>query len=56
VLTWWESETHRPNHRVTLRQEPNGGASMEIRTFPTVETMEQMITMGTQEGISSALG
>ncbi len=43
--------------RVTLRQEPDGGTSMEIRTtFPTVEVMEQMITMGMQEGMSAALG
>lgn len=42
---------------VTLREERDGGTSMEIRsTFPTVEAMEQLIAMGMQEGMSEALG
>lgn len=43
--------------RVTLREEPGGGTSMEIRsTFPSIEATQQMITMGMQEGMSAALG
>jgi uncharacterized protein YndB with AHSA1/START domain len=43
--------------RVRLREESDGGRSMEIRSiFPTVEAMEQMVAMGMQEGMSAALG
>lgn len=43
--------------RVTLREEPAGVTTMEIRTsYPSDEAMAQMIEMGMAEGMSEALG
>ena len=43
--------------RVTLAERPGGGTSMVIAsTFPTATAMDQMIEMGLEEGIASALG
>jgi uncharacterized protein YndB with AHSA1/START domain len=43
--------------RVALDGRPDGGTTMTIEsTFPSVEAMEQMISMGLEEGITAALG
>ncbi|MDT5280104.1 MAG: hypothetical protein QOJ20_1299 [Mycobacterium sp.] len=42
--------------RVTLNQRPEGGTRMAIATtFPSLEAMEQIIAMGMDEGMASAL-
>ncbi|MCU1375760.1 MAG: Activator of Hsp90 ATPase 1 family protein [Actinomycetia bacterium] len=44
------------NIRVTLDEQSDGGTRMAIETtFPSVETMEQMVTMGMEEGMTSAV-
>ncbi len=43
--------------RVTLNEQPNGGTRMAIETiFPSPEAMEQIVTMGMEEGMSAAIG
>lgn len=43
--------------RVTLSEQPGGGTHMAIETtFPSAEAMEQIISMGIQEGMKEALG
>jgi uncharacterized protein YndB with AHSA1/START domain len=43
--------------RVTLDEQSDGGTHMVIETsFPSREVMEQMITMGMDEGMAAALG
>jgi uncharacterized protein YndB with AHSA1/START domain len=43
--------------RVTVNEQPDGGTRMAIETsFPSLEAMEQMISMGMDEGMSAALG
>jgi uncharacterized protein YndB with AHSA1/START domain len=42
---------------VTLDEPSGGGTRMAIRTtFPSLETMEQMVAMGMEEGMTLALG
>jgi uncharacterized protein YndB with AHSA1/START domain len=42
--------------RVNLNEQPNGATRMTIETtFPSLEAMEQMIAMGMEEGITSAI-
>ncbi len=43
--------------RVTLDELPDGGARMTIEaTFPSSDVMDQMLAMGAEEGITSAVG
>jgi uncharacterized protein YndB with AHSA1/START domain len=43
--------------RVSLTEQSDGGTRMAIETsFPSLETMERIISMGMDEGMSSALG
>jgi uncharacterized protein YndB with AHSA1/START domain len=43
--------------RVDLRQDPEGGTRMTINTvFPSLEAMEQIISMGMEEGMTAAMG
>jgi uncharacterized protein YndB with AHSA1/START domain len=43
--------------RVTLDEQTGGGTHMVIETsFPSREVMEQMLTMGMDEGMAAALG
>jgi uncharacterized protein YndB with AHSA1/START domain len=43
--------------RVTLHDRAAGGTTMAIETtFPSLETMQQMVEMGMDEGMSSAMG
>ena len=43
--------------RVSLDDQPDGGTRMAIETaFPSIEAMEQMITMGMDEGMTAAMG
>jgi uncharacterized protein YndB with AHSA1/START domain len=43
--------------RVGLTEQADGSTRMEIESiFPSLEAMEQMIAMGVEEGITSALG
>ena len=43
--------------RVTLSERAGGGAQMSIETtFSSLESMEQMVAMGMDEGMSAALG
>ncbi len=43
--------------RVTVSERPEGGTRMAIETtFPSLETMEQMVAMGLEEGMTSAVG
>jgi uncharacterized protein YndB with AHSA1/START domain len=43
--------------RVRLEERPEGGTRMEITsTFPSAEAMDQMITMGMEEGMTASLG
>jgi uncharacterized protein YndB with AHSA1/START domain len=45
------------NIRVRLDERDGGGTRMEVVTaFPSVEVMEQMVAMGMDEGMSSAMG
>ena len=42
---------------VTLDDRPGGGTRMVIvTTFPSAEAMEQLITMGMEEGMTAAMG
>lgn len=42
--------------RVTLNEQPDGGTQMAIETtFPSLEAMEQIISMGMEEGMTSAI-
>ena len=42
--------------RVTLEEQPGGRTRMAINTtFPSVESMEQIVSMGMEEGITSAI-
>lgn len=42
--------------RVALNEQPDGGTRMDIETtFPSLEAMEQIISMGMEEGMVSAL-
>ena len=42
---------------VVLRERAGGGTRMDIETtFPTLESMEQMISMGMEEGMVGAVG
>lgn len=43
--------------RVTLEEHPDGGTRMEmVSSFPSVEAMEQLVTMGMEEGLTAAMG
>lgn len=43
--------------RVTLSKREGGGTTMAIATtFPSTEAMEQLISMGMEEGMASAIG
>lgn len=43
--------------RVALDGQPDGGTQMVIETtFPSLEAMEQMVSMGMDEGMRSAIG
>jgi uncharacterized protein YndB with AHSA1/START domain len=43
--------------RVALDEPSSGGTRLVIETtFPSVETMDQMITMGMEEGMNAAMG
>jgi uncharacterized protein YndB with AHSA1/START domain len=43
--------------RVSLDEQPGGATAMAIETtFPSLEAMEQMVTMGMEEGMTAALG
>jgi len=43
--------------RVALNEQPDGGTQMTIETaFPSPEAMEQLISMGHEEGITLAIG
>ncbi len=43
--------------RVTLDELPDGGTRMTIEaTFPSIDVMDQMLAMGAEEGITSAVG
>jgi uncharacterized protein YndB with AHSA1/START domain len=43
--------------RVALHDQPAGGTRMSIETtFPSLEAMEQIISMGMEEGMASAIG
>jgi uncharacterized protein YndB with AHSA1/START domain len=43
--------------RVSLTEQPDGGTRMAIETsFPSLEVMEQIISMGMQEGMTLAIG
>jgi uncharacterized protein YndB with AHSA1/START domain len=43
--------------RVSLDEQPDGGTRMAIEsTFPTAEAMEQITSMGMEEGITQAVG
>jgi uncharacterized protein YndB with AHSA1/START domain len=43
--------------RVALDEQPGGGTRMAIETtFPSKETMDQMISMGMEEGMTAAVG
>ncbi|MDP9072372.1 MAG: SRPBCC domain-containing protein [Actinomycetota bacterium] len=45
------------NTRVTLNDLPNRGTRMTIETtFPSAEAMEQLVSMGMEEGMVSAMG
>lgn len=42
---------------VTLADRPGGGTRMAVETrFPSVEVMDQMVTMGMEEGMAAAIG
>lgn len=42
--------------RVTLEEQPSGVTTMAIETtFPSLESMEQIISMGAEEGMTAAL-
>ena len=42
---------------VTFDEHAGGGTTMAIEsTFPSTEAMEQMLEMGMEEGLSSAMG
>ncbi len=42
--------------RVALDEQPDGGTRMTIETtFPSLENMEQIISMGAEEGMTSAI-
>jgi uncharacterized protein YndB with AHSA1/START domain len=42
--------------RVTLSEQPTGGTRMEIETaFPSLPAMEQFMSMGMEEGMTSAV-
>ncbi len=44
------------NIRVTLNEQPDGGTRMTIETtFPSPEAMEQLVSMGMEEGATSAV-
>ncbi len=43
--------------RVTLTEQPGGGTQMAIETaFPSADAMEQLVSMGMEEGLTAALG
>lgn len=43
--------------RVRLSEQPTGGTRMAVETtFPSVATMEQMVAMGMEEGMTLAIG
>ena len=43
--------------RVTLSERPQGGTQMTVAaTFPSKEAMEQLISMGMEQGITEAMG
>ena len=43
--------------RVTLTERPQGGTQMTVvATFPSREAMEQLISMGMEQGITEAMG
>ncbi len=43
--------------RVALDEQPGGGTRMAIETtFPSLEAMEQMVSMGMEEGMAAAIG
>jgi uncharacterized protein YndB with AHSA1/START domain len=43
-------------NRVTLNEQSSGGTRMELETkFPSLPAMEQMISMGMEEGITAAM-
>ena len=43
--------------RVTLQEQSDGGTRMlMLTTFPSVEAMEQLVSMGMEEGLTAALG
>jgi uncharacterized protein YndB with AHSA1/START domain len=43
--------------RVSIDEQPGGGTRMAVETtFPSLETMEQMVTMGMEEGMTLAIG
>jgi len=43
--------------RVTLDAQPDGGTRMAVETtFPSIEAMEQLVSMGMEEGMTLALG
>jgi len=60
----FSDESGRPNadmptviNRVQLSNSPNGGTQMSILAkFPSPEAMEQMMTMGMDEGFTAAIG
>ena len=60
----FSDESGQPNadmptviNRVQLTDAPNGGTQMSILTmFPSPEAMEQMITIGMDEGFTAAIG
>jgi uncharacterized protein YndB with AHSA1/START domain len=42
--------------RVTLSEQPTGNTRMEVvTTFPSLEAMEQIMSMGMEEGMTSAM-
>ncbi len=43
--------------RVAIEEQPGGGSRMAIETtFPSVEAMDQLVTMGMEEGMALAIG
>jgi uncharacterized protein YndB with AHSA1/START domain len=43
--------------RVAINEQPDGGTQMAIETtFPSPEAMEQMVAMGMDEGMATAIG
>ena len=43
--------------QVDLSERPGGGTRMAIvTTFPSTEAMEQLLTMGMEEGLTAAMG